>query len=88
MYTGSQPEPDTLRKIAHVLAELPPGMTVVLAFGRDERGRELAEQVRQLAPALRMEREGPQLGARWGDQMQLQQRHARSLTRAPPGIAR
>jgi hypothetical protein len=82
MYTGSKPSPETLRKIAHVVAELPPGMTVVLAFGRDEAGRELAERLRTLAPGLKMERESPQFGARWGDQMQAEQRHARSLQRS------
>jgi hypothetical protein len=83
MYTGSNPSPETLRKIAHVVAELPPGMMVVLAFGRDERGRELAERLRALAPSLKMERESPEFGARWADQMRLEQRHARSLQRSP-----
>ena len=89
MYTGSQLDPDTLRKVAHVIAEVPAGMTVVLAFGRDEgEGQAMAEQIRQLAPSLRMERDHPELGARWADQMQLERRHARSFQRPSPTLDR
>jgi hypothetical protein len=62
-------------------------MGVVLAFGRDQSGRALADEVQRLAPQVRMERQAPQLGARWADQMQLEQRHAVSLRRENTGPA-
>jgi hypothetical protein len=76
------------RRIAHVLAELPPGMSVVLAFGRDRAGHQLAEEVRALAPAVKMERLTPEFGSRWSDQVQLEQRHARSISRVAHQLVR
>ena len=82
IYTGDNPSGDSKRKIAHLLADLPDGMQVVLALGRDRRGDELASQLAKLAPNLRTERQKPQLGARWADQMQMEHRHRRSLQRS------
>jgi hypothetical protein len=83
LYTGSTLSADTLRELAQVLGTLPASLKVVLAFGRDEAGRKLAERVGALAPSTKMERAAPTLGARWADQMQLEQRHAASLPRGP-----
>lgn len=81
IYTGDNPSGDSKSKIAHLLADLPDDMQVVLALGRDRRGDDLASQLAKLAPSLRMERQRPQLGARWADQMQMEHRHRRSLQR-------
>lgn len=81
IYTGDNPSGDSKRKIAHLLADLPEGMTVVLALGRDRRGDELAGQLAKIAPGLRIERQKPELGSRWADQMQMEHRHRRSLQR-------
>lgn len=82
--TGSALDPERRRRLAHVLAEAR-GVEVVLAYGRDRRGEELAAQVQALAPQLGFERRGPDVGPRWADQMQLEARHARSLGRLRPG---
>jgi hypothetical protein len=74
------------KKLAHLLCEVPCNK-VVLAFGRDEVGRRLAQEVQALAPSLRMERESPAFGARWSDQMQMEQRHARSMKRLSPALS-
>src|SRR5207245_92370 len=81
IYTGDNPSGDSKRKIAHLLADLPDGMKVVVALGRDRRGDELASQLTKLAAALQMQRQKPQLGSRWADQMQMEHRHRRSLQR-------
>jgi len=86
MATGREITPEVKKKIAHVLCEVPPGVTVVLAFGRDERGQRLAEQVRALAPTLRMELQPPHFGGRWSTQLQLEHRHSRSLGRSVPEL--
>lgn len=88
MATGRQLSDDMKKKIAHVLCEVPAGVTVVLAFGRDERGQQLAEQIRALAPTLKMERQAPDFGTRWSTQLQLEQRHVRSLARPPQALGR
>lgn len=89
--TGSNLDPDRKRRLAHLLAEAR-GVDVVLAFGRHRAGEDLAAQVQALAPMLRIERRGPEVGGRWADQMQLEGRHARSLGRLAhgrhPGAAR
>jgi hypothetical protein len=82
MYTGSSPSPGTLKTVAHVLAAVRPPLKVVLAFGRDSAGQSLAAQLRSLVPGLPMERAAPEFGARWAEQMQIEQRHARSMQRA------
>ena len=87
VYTGADPGLETKRKIAHLLADLPDGMKVVVALGRDRQGNELAAGIAKLAPALKPERQGPQFGGRWADQMQLEQRHRKSLQRTS-GIER
>ena len=61
---------------------------MVLAFGRDEAGRRLAQDIQALAPMVRMTRHAPELGARWADQMQLERRHVASLQRTRPAIER
>jgi hypothetical protein len=86
--TGSMPSDEQRRKLAHLLAEVPGGTRVVLAFGRDEAGRRLAAEVQALAPLTRMERHAPELGARWADQMQLERRHALSMKRLSRGLER
>jgi hypothetical protein len=86
---GSELTPVRRTQLSHLLAELPAGMAVVAAFGRDEAGRRLADDVGRLAPQLPLQRTPPEFGARWSDQMQLEGRHTRSLDRAhASGIAR
>lgn len=72
-------------KIAHLLCEVP-CKSVVLAFGRDELGRKLAQEVQALAPSLRMDRESPAFGPRWSDHMQMEQKHARSMRKVSPAL--
>ena len=79
--TGGRLDGQRKDRIRAVLAGLPPGMSVVLAFGRDEQGRRLAEEVKALAPRMTIERAAPAFGARWNDQVQLERRHQRSLER-------
>jgi hypothetical protein len=81
--TGSTLDPERARRLAHVLAEAR-GVEVVVAYGRDRRGEELAAQVHSLAPLSRFERRSPDIAVRWADQMQLEARHARSLGRLGP----
>lgn len=78
---GGELTPSRKTQIAHLLAELPAGVTVVLAFGRDERGRQLAAELQGLAPDIKMSRTQPEFGGRWNDQLQLEARHSRSLDR-------
>jgi hypothetical protein len=86
---GSELTPTRKTQLAHLLAELPAGVTVVLAFGRDQRGRELAAQLQGIAPDIKMSRAQPEFGARWNDQVQIESRHARSLEqRQGPGLQR
>ena len=85
--TGSRLEEHRKDRIRAVLTDLPSGMSVVLAFGRDEQGRRLAEEVQALAPKMKMERAAPAFGARWNDQVQLERRHARSIERLGPSRA-
>jgi hypothetical protein len=86
--TGSHPSDEQRRRLAHVLAEVPNGARVVLAYGRDGTGRQLAAEVQSLVPLVRMERHAPQFGARWADQMQLERNHALSLRKVGPAIGR
>jgi len=86
--TGSRPDEEQRRRLAHVLAEVPDGARVVLAYGRDEEGRKLAAEVQGLAPLARMERHAPEFGARWSDQMQLERRHALSIRKVSPALGR
>lgn len=85
---GSELTPTRRSQIAHLLADLPPGMSVVIACGRDQAGRQLASDLQSLAPQLKMERAQPEFGARWSDQLQLETRHARSLERGGWGLQR
>jgi hypothetical protein len=85
---GSELTPRRRTQIAHLLAELPTGMTVVVASGRDRAGHQLATDLQALAPQIKMERAQPELGARWNDEIQLEARHARSLGRNGAGLAR
>lgn len=78
---GRELTPTRKRQLAHLLADLPQGMNVVLAFGRDQGGRQLAGEVQALAPLIKMDRAPPELGPRWNDHLQLENRHARSLPR-------
>jgi hypothetical protein len=86
--TGSNPDADQRKRLAHLLAEVPSGVRVVLAFGSDRVGRKLAEEAQRLAPTVRMDRQAPQVGGRWADQMQLEARHAQSLQRLHRGVGR
>jgi hypothetical protein len=86
--TGSNPDEEQRKRLAHILAEVPDRVGVVLAFGGDRTGRKLAEEIQGLAPMVRMERQAPQFGARWADQMQLEARHALSLQRVNRGPSR
>lgn len=86
---GSELTPVRRTQLNHLLAELPAGMSVVAAFGRDEPGRRMADDVGRLAPHLPLQRTPPEFGTRWSDQMQLEGRHARSLDRGhSAGLAR
>jgi hypothetical protein len=86
MATGGSPSEAQKKKLAHVLCELPPGTKVVLAFGRDEAGRKLAAEIQALVPTVKMEREMPAFGSRWSNQMQMEQRHARSMAKPALGL--
>lgn len=86
--TGSNPSNEQRKRLGHLLAEVPDGTRVVVAYGRDAAGRRLADAVRALAPMARMERHAPGMGARWADQMQLEQRHAISLRRVGATLER
>ena len=81
VYTGDNPSDAAKRKIARVLADAPPGLTVVAAFRRDRRGIALAEEIANLAAHRPVERRTPQFGNRWADEMQIEQRHRHSLQR-------
>lgn len=86
--TGTKPDDEQRRRLAHVLAEVPGGTSVVLAFGRDDAGHRMVAEVQALAPLVRMERHAPALGPRWADQMQLERRHALSMRRVVVGLER
>jgi hypothetical protein len=81
LYTGDRPDLETTRKIAQIVSQRPAGLEVVLAFGRDERGHHLAAEVERHLPGVKVERQTPEFGARWSDQMQIERRHARSIER-------
>jgi hypothetical protein len=86
--TGSNLDGAARSQLAHILAEVPARVGVVLALGGDQTGRKLAGDIRGLAPTVKMERQAPQYGARWADQMQLEARHALSLQRVNRGLSR
>lgn len=88
IYTGDNPDLQTKRQIAYLLAEIPDGMKVILAVARDHQGNDLAQELARLAPAFKPERQAPEFGARWSDQMQLEHRHQRSVRRLGAGIER
>lgn len=81
VYIGDNPGPESKQKIAHLLADLPDGMKVVLALGRDRQANELASDLAKLAPSLNSERHAPQFGGRWSDQVQMEQCHRKHLQR-------
>jgi hypothetical protein len=85
VYTGDNPDPEAQRKISHLLSDAPESLKVVLAFARDRRGADLAEKVAELAGHRPIERQPPEFGSRWSDQMQIEQRHRHSLTRLHDG---
>lgn len=86
--TGRDLDGAARRQLAHILAEAPARVAVVLGFGGDQTGRKLADDIRSLAPTMKMERQAPQYGACWADQMQLEARHALSLQRVNRGLSR
>jgi hypothetical protein len=88
IYTGDNPDRQTRQQIGHLLAEVPDGMRVVLAVARDRQGNDLAHDLARLAPALKPERQPPEFGARWSDQMQIEHRHERSIRRIGTGLER
>jgi hypothetical protein len=81
LYVGDHPSEETKRKIAHVLANAPPELTVVVALAKDRRGAALAEEIADLAGHRIVERKTPQFGNRWADEMQIEQRHRDGLQR-------
>ena len=81
IYTGDSPSDEAKRRIAQLLADAPPELTVVAAFRRDRRGVALAEEIADLAAQRPVERRTPQFGNRWADEMQIEQRHRDSLQR-------
>lgn len=86
--TGSDLNDQARRQLTHILAEAPSRVGIVLAFGGDQTGRKLADDIRGLAPTVKLERQAPQYGARWADQMQLEARHALSLQGVNRGLSR
>jgi hypothetical protein len=88
MATGSALSDAQKRKLAHLLCEVPPGVKIVLEFGRDGSGRRLAQEIQALAPTVKTEREMPTFGSRWSNQMQIEQRHARGMQRVGPSLAK
>ncbi|HEY2900439.1 MAG TPA: hypothetical protein VGL59_07685 [Polyangia bacterium] len=58
--------------VGHVLRELPVGVSVVLAFGDDDKGRRLTDQVREAARGLSVIRHRPDVGASWNDHVRTQ----------------
>jgi hypothetical protein len=88
MATGGSPSEAQKRRLAHVLSAVPPGTTVVLAFGRSPESQKLAAEIQALVPMVKMERETPAFTDRWSNQMQLEQRHARSMQRVAPSLSR
>lgn len=81
VYTGDDPDGETKRKIAHVLADLPEGMKVVVALGRGRVSEQLAADIAKMTPTLSVDRRKPELGSRWSDQMQIEHRHRKFLQR-------
>lgn len=81
IYVGDNPSDETKRKLAHVLADAPGEIAVVAAVGRDRRGAALAGEIAELAGRRQVERRAPEVGCRWFDQMQIEQRHRDSLAR-------
>lgn len=81
VYTGDSPSDEARRKIAHIIADAPPDMTIVAALSRDRRGATLCEEIADLAGHRPVERRPPEFGNRWADQMQIEQRHRDSLSR-------
>ena len=61
--------------ITHALRELPTGVTVVLAFGGDERGGHLAQRIGELARGLPVLRHCPPVGGNWNDHVRTQTCH-------------
>jgi Toprim-like len=65
--------PRQRRMVGHVLRELPAGVTVVLAFGGDEHGEHLAQQVGALARGLPVVRHSPDDGGSWNDHVRTRE---------------
>jgi len=81
VYTGDHPSDEAKKKIAHIIADAPPELTIVAAHSRDRRGATLSEEIAELAGRRTVERRPPEFGNRWADQMQIEQRHRDSLSR-------
>ena len=81
VYTGDNPSDEAKRKIAHIIADAPPDLTIVAAHSRDRRGAALSEDIAELAGRRPVERRPPEFGSRWADQMQMMQRHRDSIPR-------
>lgn len=81
IYIGDHPNEEAKRKLAHVIADAPPGLSVVAALAKDQRGTALAEEIAEMAGHRPVERRPPEFGSRWADQMQIEQRHRASLAR-------
>ena len=88
VYTGDNPDPAKKHQIAQLLSGAPAGIKVVLAFGRGQRGHDLAEDIGRLAAAHKPQRHPPEIGGRWSDQMQIEQRHRHALSRRKPSLER
>jgi hypothetical protein len=81
VYVGDNPSDQTKRKIAHIIADAPRELVVVAAFAKDRKGVALSEEITELAGPRPVARRKPELGSRWADQMQIQQRHRDVLDR-------
>lgn len=85
---GSRLTAERQRELGALLSQMPKGMSVVAAFGRDQGGRQLLEQLRSVTPGLQMTRAEPQFGSTWSNQMQLEARHRRSMRPREAGLSR
>jgi hypothetical protein len=89
IYVGDNPNRQTKRALAHIIADAPRDLTVVAALARDRRGAALADEIVELAGRRPVERRPPEFGNRWADQMQIEGRHRDSIARLhrPPDPA-
>lgn len=82
MAIGSQTSHERRELLEKVLKDLPTGMAVVVACGDHTRGRQLLQEVRQVAPERVLPSQPPPMGNRWADYAALSERHRKSMSRS------